>query len=214
MITVALMTCGRYEYTARTLASFAAHNDLRKFQLLHGDDASDNRKDIARLVKPYGFRTVVQHKTQLGWLPLRTALIARAAARGRWILLLENDIESIRPFPWALFARVQAHDWIYCLRLYGAFKDAEQLQPCKTTNQWRGHAPVSWKALKNAPEPAEVAQIHWSAQPCVTRAGDLVAIHQGHREVHLKTARVVTNVMNHFGVERTPKRVRAVAVAS
>lgn len=207
-IAVCLQTCGRYEYTQRTLETFAAKNDLSRFELLHGDDASDDRLAMRSLVASYGFKTIVQHKTRLGYLPVRTAMIAKAVRRAPWVLLLENDIESVRPFPWPLFEYVTARSWIYCLRLYGAFKGFAETEPCKTTSQWHGGAPVSWKALKAAPEPAEMGRIHWSAQPCITRGAELLGIHNGHRELQLKTARVVDNVMMHIGVERTPGRIR------
>lgn len=208
-IAVILTTCGRYEYTERTLSTFAAHNQLDRFVLLHGDDASDDRLRMTQLVKSYGFKTVVQHQDRRGWLTLRRALILQAARRADWILVLENDIESLRPFPWPLFEFVAAHPWIYCLRLYGRFKGLNETYPCKTTHQWLNHSPVSWKALKGSPEPAEVARIHWSAQPCVTRAGELVALHEEYRrEMKLKIARVTTNVMAHIGTERTPDSIR------
>lgn len=203
MIAVCLLTCGRYEYTRRTLESFAAQNpDRSKFVLLHGDDAS-NDPALLDLVQQHGFLTVVQHRERLGNLALRRALIDAAAVYAPWTLILENDIESVRPFPWALFHYISKHKKIYCLRLFGAFKDAEKRQACKTTHQWRNAAPVEWKPLPNAPERSEITSIHWSAQPAVTRTSQLLALHRDNKRELGLTARVVENVMVHIGVQRT-----------
>lgn len=202
-IALCLQTADRSDYTARTLASFAAHNDLSQFRLLHGDDGSKTPENIA-LAKRYGFKTVVKTKKRVGWLPVRTELIAYAAQRADWILFLENDIDTLRPFPWDLFTFVSRHHWVYCLRLFGAFKGPNQTDPCKTINQWKPDKPVVWKAFQGAPEQAEYALIHWSAQPSVTRANYADALHRyGTREMKLKTARVVDNVMVHVGAVRT-----------
>lgn len=206
-VAVLLTTCGRLDYTTRTLESLSAHNDLTRFQLFHADDAS-GQPEILRVVKQYGFRTIFRtKKTRLGGAghPLRAHAIRRMGNRGvRWVLVLENDIESVRPFPWDAFALVRRDPSIYCLRLYGRFKDADGKEPCKTTHQWKADLDVTWKPIKKAPEPMELAQIHWSAQPSVTRFHELAALYLGDkREMKLRTVRVVHNVMVHIGKERT-----------
>lgn len=208
-IAVALLTCDRPAYTARTIETFLAHNsDRTRFVLLHGDDASQHaiNRDLAAAA---GFETVVQHTTRQGNLATRTALIQQAAARAPWVLLLENDIASIRAFPWTLFDQVAALPIVYCLRLYGRFKDADQRDACKVHHQWRNQAPVTWAPMTGFAEPAEATQIHWSAQPCVTRAEPLVTLHtRGVRELRKLTARVVDNVMVHIGTARTAPPAR------
>ncbi len=200
-IAVALQTCNRYDYTARTLETFAAHNDLSRFVLLHGDDASDDER-VRLLPADYGFRTVVQTATRSGWLMTRRALIEVAATEAPWILLLENDIETVRPFPWDLFAFVQRWPAIYCLRLYGQFK-GHKTEPCLSTHKRRRHTPVNWRPFKHAPVKSQVGDIHWSAQPCVTRSADLLAHHRSGIEPHGLTVRVKQNITVHIGVERT-----------
>lgn len=203
-IAVILLTCNRPAYTARTVESFTRYNrDRSRFVLLHGDDASETNENIA-LAASHGFRTVLRWPERRGTLALRTKMLVKAAAVAPWVLVLENDIESVRPFPWLLFDTIESNERIYSLRLYGRFKDAERLQPCKTSHQWKNDAPVTWSRLKHMPEPAEVADIHWSAQPAVTRSVDAVALHRRNaRELERLTARVVTNVMVHIGTERT-----------
>lgn len=213
-IAVVLQTCGRYAYTEQTVRTFSQYNDRTKFLLLHGDDASDQPRQMSQIVGDFGFQTIVQHHSRRGWLPLRRELIKHAARKADWIMVLENDIASLRPFPWDLFRFVAKIEWLYSLRLYGKFKGLAETFPCLTTHQWLSHSPVKWKALKGAPEPAEMARIHWSAQPCVTRAGELVALHEAYRrELKLKIARVTTNVMAHIGTDRTPGFVREVVEA-
>jgi hypothetical protein len=132
-----------------------------------------------------------------------------AAHFAPWVLLLENDIESVRPFPWSLFEAITENHDVYCLRLFGRFKDALGLDPCKATHQWRRNRPVKWSALKGAPEPAEIGAIHWSAQPSVTRVPSALALHRRGDRVLGLTVRVRDNVMVHIGAERTAPQERA-----
>lgn len=210
MIGVALLTCDRFDYTARTLSTFAQHNDLSQFGLFHADDASSDRR-IRPLVRSFGFRTVVQKKVRQGWRVTRPDLIEACARTCQWILLLENDIESARPFPWALMHYVQANPTVYCLRLYGRFKDRARLDPCLTTHKRRGHLPVRWRPFRGAPESSQIGEIHWSAQPCVTRRKELLDLHRENIEPDAWTVRVKKNVMHHIGVERTIAPPEAVA---
>jgi hypothetical protein len=208
VITCCLQTCDRYELTAKTLETFAAHNDLSKFRLLHADDASEDYDRMRALVTGYGFRTVFQSHERVGMRMVRWGLISAAVRRGaEWILLLENDIETLRPFPWALFEHVSKHQDVSCLRLYGRFKDAARLDPCLKTHKHRNHQLVKWRPFRDAPEASQIGEIHWSAQPCVTRAQALLRHHQTGEEPDGWTVRVKKNVMAHIGVERTPGRV-------
>ncbi len=206
-IALCLQTCNRADFTARTLETFAAHNDLTAFQLLHADDASEGPENL-QLATRYGFRTVVRTEARAGMRAVRTKLVAAATKVSDWILLLENDIETLRPFPWPLFWFVTAMPQVYTLRLYGRFKDVARQQKCLETNKRLGHAPVEWRPLKGAPEPSQIGAIHWSAQPAVTRARDLLRLHRTGIEPHGLTVRVKANAMAHFGFERTPGRVK------
>lgn len=210
MIAVCLLTCDRVEYTRRTLESFARHNpDRSRFVLLHADDASRDGRN-AELAGAAGFATLVQHTARAGNLATRIALLEAAAAGGaEWVLVLENDCESVRPFPWPLFDFCRRQKHVYCLRLFGKYKDADKRQPCKTINQWAGlgSPPVIWTKAAGAPEPAEVGIIHWTAQPAVTRTRHVLAIHRDRvrRKLGL-TVRVLENVFHHIGLERTNPR--------
>lgn len=203
MIAVALLTCDRFAYTETTLRSFAAHNaDTSRFQLFHADDASTDPR-VPALATAHGFRTVARSTTRKGWLAMRIALFEAAAREAEWVLFLENDIEWIRAFPWALFDYVRRQSNIYCLRLYGEFKGRGE-EPCLAFHKQSSRLqPVKWRPLKFAPEPTQVGVIHWSAQPSVTRTAPLLDLHRHGMESGDLTARVLENVTVHIGVQRT-----------
>ena len=204
MIAVCLLTADRFEYTNTTLRTFSEQNDRDRFMLLHADDASRDSR-VPALAHQHGFVTVAQTQRRHGWLAMRRMLFAAAARRGaEWILFLENDVEWARPFPWALFEflREQAPS-VYCLRLQGQFKDRFGEQPCMVYHKDDRRKPVKWKPIKRAPEASQVGQIHWSAQPCVTRTQQLIDLHTYGLSPREMTARVVENVTYHIGAVRT-----------
>ena len=203
-IALALLTCDRYDYTERTVSTFLEHNQfLERFVLLHGDDASTDER-VMPFMQASGFRTIVQSTKRQGWMKARTALINQAAKRADWILFLENDCESLRPFPWFLFDVVAENGRVDCLRLYGANKSdpPSDENRCLTHNKITGRQ-VRWKPVKHAPEPAEMAHVHWSAQPSVTRSVPLRRLHYDGTDLHGFTVRVLENVTSHIGVVRT-----------
>jgi hypothetical protein len=207
-IAVALLTCDRYEYTERTLLTFLEHNYfLDRFVLLHGDDASSDAR-VFNLVEKAGFKTVVRMARRQGWLKARTALINAAAKRARWILFLENDCETLRPFPWFLFDQIAENETVDCLRLYGDNKSEPPSDEnrCLTHNKITGRL-VKWKKVKHAKEPAEMAHVHWSAQPSVTRSRPLMKLHYDGTDLQGYTVRVLENVTSHIGVVRTRELV-------
>lgn len=202
-IAVTLLTCNRPSYTAKTIATFNQFNrGDDRFILLHADDASDTDENMD-LASSAGFTSVVRNKERRGWLPTRLDLFKAAEGHASWVLFLENDIETMRAFPWPVFDMTSKMRQIACLRLYGRFKDAEKLQPCLDTHKRFGHMPVDWRPFRDAPEPCSIGTIHWSAQPSVTRLNDLLALHKHGIEPRGATVRVKENVMSHFGVERT-----------
>lgn len=208
-ITVCLQTCNRLHYTERTVRTFATANpDLSRFDLIHGDDGSTDWH-INVIAQAYGFTTVLSSSAPIGPIPFRAKLMDVARQRGaEWVLMLENDIESLRAFPFDLFDYIRQQKDIYCLRLFGAFKDAAGTDACLTVDKWRKNATVKWQALVGAPEPCEVGQIHWTPQPTLTRMAEAWAIHHEGARPALKTARVVNNVMGHIGLERTQDLLR------
>jgi hypothetical protein len=144
----------------------------------------------------------------------RRQLVHAAHRRGAsWIFMLENDWRSVRAFPWALFREVEANPQIYSLRLYGAFKEAGGTRPCFTQHQGLpGRPRVTWTPL-SASEPAETALIHYGSPPNVTRIAESLVLHAARTDseagrvsgtIRRLTARVVQNVVEHIGADRTP----------
>jgi hypothetical protein len=209
VIAVALLTCDRYDYTRRTLETFAQHNDLSQFKLLHADDASTDPR-IVPLVQSYGFSSVVEQRTRRGWLHTRTWLMKTAVKVAPWVLYLENDIETDRPFPWDLFRFIaKTGSNVSSLRLYGRYKDRDRKDACLTRYKGTkyqnagGGTNVTWRPLQRAPEASQIAYIHWSAQPSVTRTEEVLEHHMAKAPLRGWTVRVKKNVMFHIGTERT-----------
>jgi hypothetical protein len=218
-IAVALLTCDRYDYTERTVASFLAHNPfLDRFILLHGDDASTDER-VVPYVQAAGFKTVWQpnkprpvhlsaRQIMERILKARAGLFDAAGKRADWILFLENDIETLRTFPWFLFDCIAENGRVECLRLYGENKSEPPTDEnrCLAYNKIT-RRPVKWKKVKHAPEAAEMAHVHWSAQPSVTRSFQLRRLHHTGTDLQGFTVRVLENVTSHIGVLRTRELV-------
>lgn len=210
-VAVCLLTCDRHDYTKVTLESFSRHNELGRFTLLHGDDASSDER-ISPLARSFGFRTMVRNIIRRGVVATTRDLIAMARARGAdWVLLLQNDFETVKPFPWELFHRVAADPGVWCLRLYGEHKNRDGSRPAGTRHKGRGGAPIDWQSYGDG---AQVAVAHFSALPSVCKsklAFDLLTLATTMRGamvasggIDLNTVRVTENVVWHIGDERTP----------
>lgn len=222
-IALTFLTCDRVDYTRRTLETLAAHNDLSRFVLLHGDDASvdDAGGELARRL---GFETVVQTKAlrqrgRRGVAAMTEELFEHASRRGcELVLNLQNDWECVRPIPpevWQFFV----HPSIYCVRLYGAMKSTTGRcgihhggrEPRKVV-EWRPFEPNGGR-----PKHAtgwEIGDIHWGHPPAVTRIRQAVSLTRDavsekisrvrSGKIYLQTVRPVENVFLHIGRERTP----------
>lgn len=212
-IAVCLITCERPDYTRRTLETFCALNDTSRFMLLHGDDASDG-DDNLELAREAGFETVFRGQSRVGGQANRRAVVREAVHLGAdQVLMLENDWESVRPFPWPLYEYAFARLDVWCMRLYGQFKEVGR-RPAGTLDAGRG-VPAEWAPLAGAPEPAEIGHIHWGAPPAVASAecvkwllestekdGDAMRLSG---RIDDLTVRPVRNVVYHIGEERTPE---------
>lgn len=232
-VAVLLLTAGRVEFTRRTLESFSAQNpDAREqFLLLHADDASVE-PEIAALAQAHGFAPVVASPMRRGYRTSRKFGIEAAAARGAdWVLVLENDWEWVRPFPWALFHHLVAkRSSIYNLRLYGEYKERGNRMPCFQFHLGQSRRRVTWRRDPGAPEPCEVTRIHWGGPPSVTRTRELLTLvgepalpgYDGRRDsqpevtlsgrIDADVARVLDNVVYHIGHTRTEKPAHVPAV--
>lgn len=219
-IALTFLTCDRADYSKRTLETLAWHNDLTKFVLIHGDDASkdDSGGELARSM---GFRTMVQTRgTRRGVSKMTELLFQAALAEGAThVLNLQNDWESARPIPIEHFRAIFADENVYCLRLYGAMKSLTGRcgihhggREPRLVVEWKPHEfQYAGGALRGE---YQAGDIHWGHPPAVTRITDAVWLTKGVlRESQSRkrsgritrlTVRPIVNVFNHIGRERTP----------
>lgn len=237
MIDVVLLSCDRLEYTKRTITSFLGHNGEEtlagEFRLWHCDDASTDTR-VRKAASAAGFVPLIYTDQRVGV----TEMIRRAArklehAGSEWLLLLENDWETVRPLPLMAWRdAVESYD-VWAMRLYGAFKERDERCPAAPRHRGRSGADPQWRpafATKTIEptsaddkytganhgktgEEYEVGHIHWGNPPSIARV-DLVAwLHKNARrekdaivksgEIENPVARVVSNVVYHIGFERT-----------
>jgi hypothetical protein len=212
-VAICLLTCERFDYTKRTVESLAAHNDLSRFVLLHGDDASEDKRNV-ELAAAHGFERIDTPTQRQGVMEMQRRLTDAAMMLGcDWTILLQNDWESARAIPLDLLAFVAVRQDVHCLRLYGAWKE-RCARPAGNEHKGKGGKQAGWLLLEGAPEPAEIGDIHWGSPPAASHTGLLAMLLDGcarERDVRLKsgrvqslTVRVVENVFWHFGSERTP----------
>lgn len=210
MIALCLLTCGREDYTKRTLVSFDALNDMERFTKLHFDDSSAGARND-ELAARFCFQSLPKRNARLGVSVATLLLVQEAFLRGiPWTLVLQNDWESVKPFPWHLLQRIHDDDSIWALRLWGRYKD--QGDPIKDeVHKGKRSTPVEWEPYADG---AEIASIHYGAPPTAYRTEMLLRLLAGsshEREamrnsgaIDAMTVRVTDNVVYHIGEDKTP----------
>lgn len=224
-VAIALQSCGRLDLTTQTLETFRQHNATIPpwVRLIHAEDGRIDKRNEA-LATSMGF-TCVSHSRRLGNTLCRKHLIRQSAKLGvSHIILLENDWETIRPWPWELIQWMTEQPDIYHMRFwhewkiprkYNAWVEAGR-KGYVSRHRGRNNSDPSWKLFTGAPEPIEIGDIHWSAPPAVTRLDEALWLHKGVRaesgsiqrsgEITHKVARVMENVIWHIGeARRTPE---------
>lgn len=217
-LAVCLITADRSEYTKATLESFTHYNAGLDCLKLHADDASKNGENWS-LAKQHGFLTVVKSPDgRRGGQTMRREVINQAAHLGAsHVMILENDIETARPFPIAFLEFAFQRNDVYCARLYGEYKERNNQRRCGRSHYGKGKDTYNpnWQTFVNPQgENAQIGDIHWGAQPCVTRIKDAVWLHDGtmsEGQIRKKcasmtelTVRTMDNVCYHMGALRTP----------
>lgn len=213
-IAITFLTCDRFDYTQITLRSLVQHNDLSKFILLHGDDASTDQRGN-ELAKDCGFTPRVMNTGRRRGVARMTADLFNAAqkAGATHILNLQNDWCTVRPLPMEDIDRIFADPKVYCMRLYGAMKSATGRcgihhggrDPRKVVD-WRPYLLPGY----------QIGDIHWGHPPAITITKFGLALTQGAdregescrrsgRIMDYFTVRPVENIVNHIGRERTPE---------
>lgn len=234
MIHVVLLTCERAEYTARTLETFLQHNaeflDVStladwnrtlkagkidgRFKLWHCDDASQDRR-VRRLAGEAGFDPLIYTDQRVGVTDMIRTASRRLEHQGaEWMLLLENDWETVRAFPWAVFDAIQSRGDVWAMRLYGRFKERHEQRPSGGRHRGRDGADPGWEQFEVAGEQYEVGHIHWGNPPTVAKVERVAWLHKKAKrekdaialsgQITERVARVVSNVVYHIGIDRTP----------
>lgn len=203
-VAVCLLTCGREEYTERTLQSFWECNDRWDFQLLHADDASLSDRNVV-LAKGFGFDLVYRARKRSGQMAAFRALVAAADARRcPHVLYLENDWEWVAPFPWDLLAMAAE-----CVRLYGAQKQRDGSRPSGAFLMGT-HRRIEWCSTVTSGVEAALAHVGGPPSVIETRRALQLAELESFKAVSLatglnplRTLRPVENVVWHIGDETT-----------
>lgn len=209
-IAITFLTCDRTEFTLKTLQTLKQFNDLSKFILIHADDSSldSTGSDFARLL---GFKTI-QHQCHLrrGVAAMTELLFKKAAQEGADLILnLQNDWQCMRQLSLDDVDEIFDDKSVYCMRLYGRLKSHHGRcgihhggrQPLKI---------VEWAKYKDG---YEIGDIHWGHPPSITRVDHALKLVSGAScesesrarsgKITDMTVRVVDNVFNHIGTERT-----------
>lgn len=219
-IALTFLTCDRVPYSVRTLETLAAHNDLSRFILLHGDDAS--RDDAGgKLARSMGFHTAIQSgKVRAGVCSMTARLFRAAQLEGAdFVLNLQNDWESARAIPLDDLEAIFEDERVYCTRLYGAMKSLTGRcgihhggrEPRRVVD-WVPYLPPEYDI--DSLSGYEVGEIHWGHPPAVTRIAEAIHLTKGAQRESISrkrsgkltglTVRTVQNVFLHIGRERTP----------
>lgn len=217
-IAITLLTCGRTDYTRRTLSTLCRQNPnlADDFVLLHGDDHASlaDATESRKLAKMAGFETVLSPSLQYGVARMTELLFQEAEKRGcEAVLNLQNDWESLRPIPVNVIPRLLEDRGIYTFRLYGKYKS-----PGKACGIHHGgrepREVVQWTPDLHIPG-IETGEIHWGHPPAVTRMAEAMDMVRGagsesvsrRRSGALKllTARVTDNIFSHIGEHRTAR---------
>lgn len=215
-IALTFLTCGRVDYSRKTIETLLAHNpNLRNdFILLHADDVSPPAEAKANrtLAQEAGFHTVYTPKKQVGVAGMTEMLFHHAEKAGaRLVLNLQNDWECMRSIPLGDVYRIFDDPRVYCLRLYGAMKSPTG----RCGIHHGGRTPLQVVEWQPYGDGYEAAEIHWGHPPAVTRIEHAVGLTKdapNEKVSRLRsgkltelTVRVVSNVFNHIGRERTPR---------
>lgn len=214
-LAVCLISRDRYEYTKRTVETFHRHNAHLDLIRLHADDCSEDPR-VREIGKTFGFEQVNMLKSSRGGQMMRALAIRSAVDAGAThVYILENDIETARPLPMPLLETIAEDSNVYCTRLYGIYKERNNQRKCSSYHLGRGKdKPVVWDDYPNDFENAQIGDVHWGAQPCITNIGEAVWLHTDTRReadiwrkcvgIKAKTVRLLHNVTYHIGEDRTP----------
>lgn len=206
-IAVCLLTCNRAELTEITAKSFTGFNrGVEGIELLHADGGSDT-SDNADIARRYGFRSLNEPEHRIGHMQTVRLFIHEAqAVKADWLLMLENDWESVGPLPPSDFFERASSQRIETIRLFGTHKMRERI-----AGEYRlgTKEKIIWKPWT---EPGwEWGRAHWGCGGTLIRT-DLIAALANRQNVkvimrernEMLSIRPRANIMFSNGMETTP----------
>lgn len=214
MITVAILTCERYDLTRKTVESFIKHNGRADFDFCYGDDASTDKR-IHEFMDELDIPCLVKHKKRVGCSPTSDELVQAASKldnHNPYLLYLQNDFETVRTISLEVIQELFAAPKVGWVRLYGRHKNdtVPGGNPTNNTHKAKpGKPTVQWSKTTIYGEEIEMGDIHWGYSPSINRMEVMTNIVAGAKcemDVSIKamhtgllTARFVRNVTNHIG---------------
>ncbi len=161
MIAVCLLTCDRQELTARTVASFVAHNRGRTdLELLFCDGGSQTPENC-RIAGAAGFKPVyvAPPEHRVGQMTTLRQFL-KVTGEHEWILWLENDWESVAPVP--------TFEWldncgVETVRLFGARKMRSGPRALAGEHRIGTKELIDWQSLVDLPGWEHARAAHWGA---------------------------------------------------
>lgn len=241
-LAIGLVTADRADVTRRTLETFSKFNPSDRMpvssghhlplrlqapchvDLIHADDASVD-PHVRRLAELHGFERITSPtNVRQGGQRMRYLIVNEAARRQcTHVMILENDWESVRPIPWDAVNFSFSFRDVYCMRLYGVYRERDPVtgagrRACNKSHMGKGYNTYDpgWKEMSaEVPmERLELGDVHWGAPPAITRIDEAVWLHEDTRsEAQIRrkcarfdwlTVRVTNNVFYHIGDDRTP----------
>lgn len=138
-LTVALLTCDRFDLTRRTVESLCTHNDVSAWSLVHADDHSRDER-IGEYVRSRGFRTVAANCGERVGVTKMTAAMFRGieGPDDTPILYLQDDWESVGSVPFGV-VRHCLHRNVGWVRLFYARHNRSAMRaiPVETVGRQR-----------------------------------------------------------------------------
>jgi hypothetical protein len=202
-VALALTTCDRPAYTSTTLMTLLRHNDLSRFVLLQGDDASQDTRNVD-MAREVGFELVHAPSERQGHMASIRALVAAAQEREcDYTLVLEADYESVSGLP---LEALDSSCWD-SLRLYGKRKMREGPRALAATHRMGTNSPIEWRPAFPGYEFAPAA--HWTPNSITKTAllakyTHLPRVKDVCLQWHPPTLRAVDNVVWHLAEDTTP----------
>ena len=116
-LTVALLTCDRFDLTKRTVDSLLEYNEVSQWTLLHADDHSlDDR--VLPYIRDKGFKTVVANRGDRIGVTRITSQLFDECDDTMPLFYLQNDFQSLRPLPLDLVSHCLHREDIGWVRFY------------------------------------------------------------------------------------------------